>query len=202
MEQKTKPWYGENWILIVGVLFVLIIIGLVAGDHKNDKPSSSATSEIASESHTEPAVATQLNTSNWTYSEDEDEMSGEKRYFASCISSTIVSFDFPYDGGSTFTLTVRNLGRGNDVLIRVSKGQFMSSIGSSESLRVKFDDEKPVRFSYSSASDGSSDVLFINNSSKFISHLKKAKKLMLEVEFYQEGYKILNFDVEGLDWAR
>ncbi|MCG2611804.1 hypothetical protein LZZ90_09840 [Flavobacterium sp. SM15] len=142
------------------------------------------------------------NKPNWVYNEDQDKMEGTKQFFATCTSINTADFEFPYDGGSTLDIHIRNLGHGNEALITVSKGQFMTSIGDSESLKAKFDDEKPMSFTYSSSADGSSDVIFINNAAKFISKLKKAKKVMLEVGFFDAGRKVLEFETEGLKWNK
>jgi len=138
----------------------------------------------------------------WTYTEKADPMTGEKRYFSSCVSTNEIQFEFPYNGGSTFMLIVRNMGKKNEVLLQVSKGQFIPSIGSNETVRVKFDDAAPTQFAYSSTSDGSADVIFIENATKFITQLKQSKKLMIEAKFFEAGNEIIYFDVAGLQWDK
>jgi len=46
----------------------------------------------------------------------------------------------------------------------------------------------------------SSDVIFLSPESKIIDKLKKAKKVVIEPEFYQAGYQQVSFDVSGLEW--
>lgn len=136
----------------------------------------------------------------WRYRESEDKMDNSKSYFASAISTNEIDFEFPYDGGSSFSLTIRNMKKQNEVLLSVSKGQFS---GSSKTCRVKFDDTPVVNYGYSGTSDYSSDLIFFQQPSKFIASLKKAEKLMIECEFYQAGRKIIEFDdVKGLEWER
>lgn len=136
---------------------------------------------------------------NWEYSESKDEMTGKKTYYAESVSTNTLEFDFPYNGGSSFSLGIRYGKQGKDIFLRVSKGQFLTSYNGS-SMRVKFDDESPVNYSYVGTSDGSADVIFIESYSKFLNKLKKAKKVSLEPEFYQAGKQIINFNVEGLKW--
>lgn len=136
---------------------------------------------------------------NWKYDVVEDKMTGEKTNFASLKSSNELNFDFPYDGGSIFDLTLRKSKEGVDAMIIVDKGQFLTGI-SSKKGRVKFDDKEPVYYSYVGASDASADVIFIKNSQKFINEIKASKKMMFEAEFYQSGNQIIEFDVEGLVW--
>lgn len=139
---------------------------------------------------------------NWTYQETTDEMSGDKSYFASCTSTNKLEFEFPYGGGSTFTLAIRNNKKSNNVYLSVDKGQFKTSIMNSESCRVKFDDGQPVNFSFVSSDDGSTDIIFFNSESKFISKLKKAKKVKIEAPFFNAGRQIIQFDVDGLKWDK
>lgn len=99
-------------------------------------------------------------------------------------------------------ITVRNMGKETDALITISKGQFMTSISGDEFLRVKFDDEQPINFSFTSAANGSSEVIFITSTNKFLTKLKTAKKVMVEAPFYDAGRQIGEFSVEGLEWTK
>lgn len=189
---KKRGQHLFSAIVIAGFLFMAYGSG-------EETAKTETAQEVIASAEQESEIE---NRPNWTYSEDEDKMEGTKQFFANCTSTNTVDFEFPYDGGSTLDIHIRNLRSENEALITVSKGQFMTSIGDSESLKVKFDNEKPMSFTYSSASDGSSDVIFINNSSKFISKLKKAKKVMLEVGFFNSGRKVLEFETEGLKWNK
>lgn len=136
----------------------------------------------------------------WKYKEFEDKMDNSKTYLASVTSTNEINFSSPYDGGSSFYLNVRNDNKQNEVYLKVSKGQFG---GSSKTCRVKFDDNPVVSYDYMGTSDYSSDVIFFKNPKKFIASLKKAKKLMIECAFFQEGARIIEFDdVQGLEWDR
>jgi hypothetical protein len=44
--------------------------------------------------------------------------------------------------------------------------------------------------------------IFIENPNKFLKKLKKSKTLMIEASFYNEGTKVIEFNVEGLVWNR
>lgn len=196
--KKQKPFYKRVWFIILAVLVILYIIGTINGG--GDKESPSTSGEVTKSEST--VKETPEVKSNWSYSEDEDKMTNEKRYFASCISTNEIEFEFPYNGGSYFTLTVRNMGKGNEIVLQVSKGQFMSGIGSTEYCRVKFDDGETTNYTYSSAADGSADVIFLENPSKFLDKLKTAKKLTIEAPFFQEGRRVIEFNVEGLTWTK
>ena len=48
--------------------------------------------------------------------------------------------------------------------------------------------------------DGSANVIFLQPKAKFIQKLRKAKKLMVETEFYAEGPRQMTFRPVGLSW--
>jgi hypothetical protein len=168
-----------------------VIISLASGeDISNDEKTDSTEQKVEQKAE------------NWNYSEEIDKMDGTKQFFATNTSTNQVEFEFPYDGGSTFDIIVRNINKDNEVLLTVSKGQFITSISGSETLKIKFDENKPENYSYNSASDASTDVIFLNDSEKFIKNIKKSKKVMIEATFFDAGSKIMEFNVEGLKWDK
>ena len=154
-----------------------------------------STNESTSAEKSESAKAE----SKWQYQEKVDKMSSAKNYFATIESDNTIDFEFPYDGGSTGSITVRNMEKANEVLIGISKGQFNSGVDGT-TLKVRFDDKKPVTFDCSEPSDGSSDVLFIQSPKKFITMLKAAKKVIIQAEFYDSGLKEMEFDTKDFKW--
>lgn len=191
------------WKITATVIIGLIVIANFGDDEKTSNNSTTSNSEqISNESNSDKTKKLTEVKSNWNYSTDEDKMSGDKRFFATTQSTNEIEFEFPYNGGSTFKLIVRNMGKGNEVLMTVSKGQFMTSIMSSEKCRIKFDDGKAMNFSFNSANDASMDVIFFNSTNKLITKLKIAKKVMIEAPFYDAGRQIIYFDVEGLNWDK
>lgn len=188
---------------MVGVLLVLAIIGSVMKKDETKATTTEATSSSDKpESSAPPAAETPKPKENWSYSESEDKMSNDKTYFASTKSTNTVEFDFPYNGGSSFNLILRSKEGQTDVLVKVSKGQFMTSFSNDKTVRVKFDDGSPENFNYGSSTTGESELIFILSEKKFIEKLKKAQKVMIEAEFYQEGRQIMEFDVSGLNWDK
>ena len=121
-------------------------------------------------------------------------------YYAQSISTNEIDFKPPYDGGSKFNLTVRKRNGENEVMLQVDKGQFMPNIADERMIKVKFDDGQPNEYSYNEASDGSSNIIFIESCQSLIKKLKTSKKLMIEAEFYEEGRKVIEFDVSGFEW--
>jgi len=174
------------------VTFILTLL-FISCSHERQNAASNSTNGVVTPIENQP---------NWAYSEEKDKMEGTTIYFASCISTNKIDFAFPYDGGSYFTLWIRKSTIGNEIILEVSKGQFIAGFMSTSSLKVKFDGEKPVNFQYNSPNDGSMNQIFIENPNKFLKKLKKSKTLMIEASFYNEGNRVIEFNVEGLVWNR
>lgn len=139
-----------------------------------------------------PAIA-------WNYQESTDKMRNETTKYASITSSNKVSFGFPYQGGSTMELTIRKSPKyGKDIVIEISSGQFTCMMGCT--IHMKFDNGKIERFSANGAADGSSDVIFAKPFGAILTKLQKAKKLVVEADFYNEGANQFEFNVSGLNW--
>jgi hypothetical protein len=137
---------------------------------------------------------------NWKYSQDVDKMEGNTRYFAKTRSTNTVHFKFPFDGGSHFNLFVRNMGKKNEVLIKVSKGSFIASLMNNQTVKVKFDEGNSKEYIYCSTTDGSAETIFINDAESFLTDLKKSKKLIVQATFFNDGNRYLEFNTEGIDW--
>lgn len=193
---RKKQIKISKHILAAFSIITFLFFSISSGDKKSEPSNETTETKEASNSSKPKEV------DNWKYSESEDKMDGIKHYFASNISTNEIEFDFPYHGGSTLDIVIRNSKNKNEVILAISKGQFMLSIDGSESVKVKFDDEKSETYSYNSAKDASSDVIFLNNSSKFIKKLKASKKVMIESTFFDAGNKIFEFNVEGLVWDK
>jgi len=71
---------------------------------------------------------------------------------------------------------------------------------SEDTIAAKFDSGPIRRFRCAEPTDGTSGLLFINGSKRFLAELKKAKTLVVEAQFYQHALNQTIFDVRGLDW--
>ena len=84
----------------------------------------------------------------------------------------------------------------------MDKGQFLCSSYEGCYVHVKFDNQPIVQYSAAEASDGSSNVIFIHNYAGFLQQLRHAKKVMVEAEFYREGWQQLEFSPVGSEVVR
>ena len=182
---------------LVGLFVIIFVIGMFASSSDSDSSSKENKQEINTTTNDSDEGKPD---SEWYYSTDTDEMSGNNQYFAELISENQIEFEFPYSGGSKFKIIVRNMENRNDVLLVVDKGQFMTSIQGSENIKIKFDDISPEKYSYSSSSDGSQDVVFLSRANEIIKKLKTSKKVMIEASFFQAGRKVIHFNTENFNW--
>jgi len=184
-----------RWIL--GIVLALMVIGQLVRPSHTDVAAASAS--------TQPPVTAQVAPTpeqvpiHWHYDEQRDEMRGTVRKYAWANADEQLQFAFPYGGGSTPSIRLRKSGRGTEVLLDVSKGQFMCFIDGCW-VYVKFDGGAVTRYSAVPPSDGTSNVLFLDPAAQFVKKLKKANHVTIEAEFYQEGKRQMTFDVAGLDW--
>lgn len=201
-------WYNKKVTRGKSILIYLplsILCSFIVGMNTDANNESSSKKGIAEDSITVDNAGLKekdVIASNWSYSENEDAMTSDKMFFATTESTNVLNFDFPYNGGSTAQLIIRFMNNSNNVILKISKGQFLSSLSDDAYLRIKFDEEKPVNFGYTKPTDGSVGWLFINSSKQFLDKLKGAKKLMIEAPFFQEGRQILYFNVKELDWNK
>lgn len=197
-EKKKMP---KGCGIAFAVFILIVILYNLGSSDRKDVPVTTTQNAISSGSNAVetkeelPAVI-----ENWSYGEQVDKMTDKTMYFASCQSTNKVEFDFPYDGGSSLSITVRNMNGANEVILQISKGQFMSSYSSA--VKIKFDDEAIKSYNFTEPSDNSNDYIFLNSGPSIIKKLRTAKKLKIQPQFFQEGQTVFEFDVAGLKWER
>lgn len=133
----------------------------------------------------------------WERQEDADQMRGTKTSFTYTISLNKADFPFPYNGGSTLEINIRNRKQdGISVALIIKKGQF--NCHNECSIHAKFDDGKIEKFGAARSSSGTPNLIFISPNGRFIAKLKKSKKLTVETDFYNTGSAQFQFNVAGL----
>jgi len=136
----------------------------------------------------------------WGYAKAEDKMTGGTTYHAIVLSTNTVDFDFPYQGSQNARLHLRiDPKYGKDVIFSLEKGQILCNSYEDCTVLVRFDDEKPMKFSAAEPADHSSETVFIENYSKFVGEMMKAKTVRISANIYQQGSPVFEFDVSGFD---
>ena len=198
----------KNGCLIAGILFGIctiaffcfIISAITFSERHNDEEGS--TDSIISFQN-DSTIPTSNN--GWKYENMIEEMDDSEIRTATIVSDNSVDFDFPHQGGSYMTAVVRKTKKwGTEVFIRISDGQFVcSNYNGTNYVRVRFDEKEPIRFTTKESSDGSSDILFLDNPHKFIAFAKKAKRVLIEAPFYEEGFCVFTFTTDKkLEWQK
>lgn len=174
------------------IFFILAAMAFVSCSSNDKSTSKSDSTASAKPVEDKPSSA-------WHYQTDTDKMTSKQRFYAQVDATNKLQFEFPYSGGSTGSIIVRNTnGKRNEITIYIDKGQFQS--GEDHGVNVKFDTGSPIAFKSSEPSDGSTDLIFLEPAKTFVSHLKKAKKVIVQADFFEGGTKEMEFDVEGLKW--
>ena len=60
---------------------------------------------------------------------------------------------------------------------------------------VRFDEQDAQTYSASGPSDNSTDVIFLNDYSRFLRNMQQAQTVRISAEIYQEGSPVFEFDV-------
>lgn len=141
-------------------------------------------------------VASSAQAAQWRYEESVDKMTGKVEQNAHVRSDNTLNLSFPYAGENHGVILVRKHPRhGLDVMVAVDKGQILCRAYDGCSIMVRFGDQKPQRFSVSEASDHSSEVVFVQNTKKFIDSARKSKKILIQIPMFQQGEQVLEFSV-------
>ena len=205
---------------VFALILFAIIAGIISNNTKNDAlngvlPAIAAdidTIAVApnAASQATPQVSTH-NTSTspdpqkitWNNTTKKDEMTDAKNIWASITSDNYITQDFPYDGATYASITVRYMKKhGYSVLISISKGQIDGrEYYSTDYITARFDGGSAKKYRFNEAADGSSDVVFIRNKSDFIKRCKQAKDIKIDIPIYQAGRPVFSFHVdEPLVW--
>ena len=151
-------------------------------------------------SQTEKVVQTvDTNNGKWDYSTDTDAMTSKITRTAHITAENSFSFPFPYEGESYGRLMIRHRASdGLSVLFSITKGQLVCM--QSCSINVRFDDKPAMRFTASRPADYSSTSVFLSPESKFVSELKRSKRVLIETTYYSAGSRVSEFKTGGFKW--
>ena len=198
-EESSNTWlYIFATIIALVVLFVFVI-GF-SGKKQSSQPYIETDEEVEVDSVAAIAlddVAPKNYKVTWDFTISKDEMTDSKNIWASITSDNYISQDFPYEGNTRATITVRYMKKyGYDVLIQISQGQMNGRhYYGTDYISARFDENKPKKYYFNESADGDSKVVFLRNSSDFIKNCKKAKDIKIELPLYKGGRPIFTFHV-------
>jgi len=123
----------------------------------------------------------------WSYESETDRMTGRVVKAATINSTNVVNFDFPYQGVQRGRLELRLHPRyGRNVILDIDKGQFLCRIDGC-TVSIRFDEAKPQTFSAAEPADHSTTALFIRDYGRFLSQVRRAKKIAIEQSSFSRG---------------
>lgn len=185
--------------LIVIILGIIVFMGAcINSTNDNTTSSDQVESENTNSDNDSNVSEDSTKEKTWEYSDEVDQMDNSTNFWYSLRSDNFANFDFPYQGNSYLTISIRYMKKyGYDVILTIDKGQMVGNeINGTNYVRVRFDDGKVEKYYYNTPDDYSSDCVFIKNKSKFIKKCKSAKTIIIEQEFYQEGCHQFKFHVD------
>ncbi len=191
----------------ITLLSVVLFIGLMALLAMATNPPSEGTFSTPivtpqSEIHpTSRSSATPSPSNAWSYTRHESEMGLGPVNTASIQSANTVNFGFPYQGPQHATLTLRTHPQyGKNVFFSIERGQLLIRSYENDTVTLRFDGNKPMRVRALEPKDNDSTTIFLEGYNSLVAQMKKAKILRIQVPVYQEGERVFEFDVQGLNW--
>ena len=203
---SVLPAEGNNaivFILVISavVVFVALIPALFSkSSTKTNQPTPPENALVADAEATAAAPEPPAPVTAWRYSASTDPMTDKTTYSACVESSDNVQLGWPY-GPVSAELCLRNSPRfGKDVYVHLlGDGQMLCRSYEECTVRIRFDKASPQSFSALGPSDGSTNMVFLQNISRAVEGLKNASRTIVQAEFYQAGVQEMTFDTSGLD---
>jgi len=191
------------YIILLGIILPIYLIQYLFDDEKNSPDKTEISKNYTPIVESQKTTQSLVSVSQWLYSHSDDAMAKNAVHQAYVSSSNTVNLSFPYEGNQHGTLLLRTHPRyGKDVIFSIEKGQILCHSYEDCIVLVRFDDNKAVNFSAASAADNSTETIFIRNYKRFVEKMLKSKKVRIEVNIYQQGAPIFEFDVSGFDKDR
>ncbi|TWF42316.1 hypothetical protein FHW36_10271 [Chitinophaga polysaccharea] len=87
------------------------------------------------------------------------------------------------------------------IMMETTEGAFSPEYATGRSsIRVRFDNRPATWFATTGSVDHDPSVLFLQQEASFIRQIKRAKSMLIEVAFLNNGLLVLEFDVHKLKW--
>ena len=197
-----KPFKSRGFATLsfIGCVLLNGVVGIAGFESTNHSPTDAKTTDpglkVGNQIGHEAVPLAE--TPNWSYHTSNDEMTGVQRKTACTTSTNELEFAFPYNGGSEGELCFRRRGKSLDAWVQVTKGQFICGVEDCV-LHLKFDNGPIQGFSAVQSKTDETGFLFLEPASRLLTLASRAKQLRLQADYFQEGQKVLYFELSGLD---
>lgn len=207
--QPSQPSDHTRTVLIV-VGAVILVIGFISfcssgGDNRGlpaAQPAEVAPPPIAPSEPVEPELPPEP-VSAWTYDDRQDPMTDAYTRTACTTSTNQARLSSPYRPTNARLCIRQSPQHGLDVYVHLlGEGQIICRSYNNCTLPVRFGEGAQQRFSATDAADGSSDIVFFTNASRFVAAAEEADEIRVQLTFYRDGDQVLEFPSEGLEWPR
>lgn len=202
------PLSGNSIHVLMKAYISLLCFFLLSSCSTREERNQSTTPEATKPQSTSPAPNQPIpaeskksppaNAGKWTY-EKKVQADGSTVSKATITASNILEFTFPYNGGSTATLTLRKRESGTTVYLEVSKGHFNRSFQNG-TAKVRFDRQSPITYALVAAENGRANIVFFDDTQKLIRQIKAARTMTIDVGFAGQGTQQIRFSIAGLRW--
>ena len=206
--ETPEPENNEDGINFTPIIIAVVLIGVLllalamcTSVSKKQPPVADVLEPL--DTIAEIVDTMELPAKTWDFSISKDDMTDTNNIWATIRSADYVSQEFPYEGYTYASITVRYMKKyGYDVIIQITKGQITGSeYNGTDYITARFDGGSPKKYHFNEAADGSSEMVFLRNTSDFISKCKKAKDIKIDLPLYKGGRPTFTFHVdEPLVW--
>lgn len=193
---------------VVAIIALLVLLTAYCSSQSGSAPPATADGgateiqqEIAASVADKPMAPVSL--TDWSYRDDVDPMTDKKTLFACVTSTNEVRLAAPYSDVKA-ELCIRQSPRyGLDAYIHLlGDGQIICRSYNNCAVKVRFGDGAQQSFSATDSADGSSNITFITNASRFVTGAKTADVTRVQMTFYEAGDQVVEFNTKGLEWPR
>lgn len=195
MRQRTLLFLG---LLVPAALMALVVRCSTQQVEPTDAPLTAATATVETVAPSAPEPA-----SDWSYHERVDPMTDGITSRACVTSKNKAQLTWPYTPASADLCIRQSPKYGLDVFVALNgDGQIICRRSQDCTIPIRFGDGSAQSFSGGNASDGSSNMVFVVNSQRFVTAAKSADTIRVQLTFYQAGDQVLEFETKGLEWPR
>ena len=210
------PKSGNNSVLKGGyILAGLLVLGFVWFFFSNPKTDSPPVTVNGFDSPTQAAIAADAAAvraqrsqgaeagTSWAYLDNADPMTDRLTSTACTTSTNQVRLDAPYEDVAAELCIRQSPKWGLDVFVQLrGDGQILCRPFRDCAVKVRFGEGAQQSFSAADSADGSSNIIFLTNASRFVTGVKAADLTRIELTLYQAGNQIVEFNTKGLEWPR
>ena len=172
-------------------------------ERENELARRKAAKEQAQKEAAAAAAKAEREKSYWRYNAYTDDATGKTAKQASLTSENTIDLEFPYSGAQYGTLVLRKHPRyGYDAYLKIREGQILCNSYSNDTVLLRSNRSPATAFSCGSASDYSSDVVFIRNFSRVEQFVKGTRELFVTINLYGNGNQTFRFKSQNFDSSR